>query len=332
MSHEDLESYVVGSLCMKEYQFEQVLDRVPNMIRCDGKRFVHLDYLDLDSSEFEQLLDGLSEVVRREGSASCVRLFEDNAVDSALLGLTDPRMLFSAIELADRDGLVPLKFPQVVSSHGQHVNLREQVVDFVRVSGGPCGYEEIEHEFVEKRKYPERQVFAALRDPRLADYVSDCVVHMQELEWDSDKQKRLEELAGETARASEAEGRLFSRISDLAEASRLPRIPEKLHWTASLVACLLRRTSGFTVLGPTREAYVANNELRGAVRFSDLLAAILERDFGGAANVNAFQDCIREMGLVEGRMGTAAMTASGALAVAGQEVMLAHLAPGVQRT
>jgi hypothetical protein len=152
---------------------------------------------------------------------------------------------------------------------------------------------------VEQLGYKEQQVYSVSHDSNICMYHHGCVIHKQTLDWNESKQEELERLALKMYKNSVRAGRYFGRISTLLELSTIPRLPSELYWSQTMIADLLAKGNRFLILGNSREVFLPRENEHGIQSFEALIGKLLSRDWGGSANLTAFENSLVKDGVIK---------------------------------
>ncbi|MBN1459274.1 MAG: hypothetical protein JXA57_07045, partial [Armatimonadetes bacterium] len=136
---------------------------------------------------------------------------------------------------------------------------------------------------------------------------------------------RLRACARERYAKASAAGNLSARIASLVEEKALPRLPEDLYWTRTLLADLLTLDGRFALIGNARDAYVPIPNQRGIETLSDLLAALLARDYSGACSLEQLQEDLRQAGVIRKRLTPTMLGDGHKVCIRGSTVLLSEL-------
>lgn len=336
VSQQELREFGIGKLFLRDYQFYQVSQRLSNVIRTADWGYVYLDNSGLDRKSILPLIRHTQEVLIKEEHCSVDKIYRDKRVTCKSAGIDGPVMLYSVLqyfggELFSLDG-----YPRVARCHygeerkRQH-SIRHRVLDFVRDSRKPCPYEVLEKRFVEELGYKEQQVYSVVLDDEVCLYHPGCVIHHQTLAWDDAKQHLLEHAALHIYEDAVRGNMYFGRVSHLVESGDLPPLPPDLNWSATMIADLLTKGGRYLVLGNSREAFVPRMNDQGLQSFEDLIAKLLNRDWGGAANLAAFEGALAEAGLIKKRLSPVMLGSGEIVVIKNGEILLKELLVDAQR-
>ena len=325
----------IDKIFLKDYQFSQVSQRIPNVIRTADWGYLHLDHAELDQESILSLIEYTQEILAKEEHCSVAKIYRDKEVTCRLGGIDGPVMLYSVLqcfadELLSFSGYLCVVRPED-SQEISHRSIKDRVLSFLKDSGKPCPYEVLEKRFVEELGYKEQQVYSVVREPDVCLYHSGCLIHHQSLEWDEAKQHALEDVALKIYKGALRAGIYFGRASHLVEADDLPILPPGLYWSRTMIADLLTKGGRYLVLGNSREAFLPRENDHNINNFETLIGKLLNRDWGGAANLAAFESALLEADIIKKRL-TPSMLGSGQIVVIKNgEIILKELLLDAQR-
>ena len=325
VSMDEMREFVTEEMGFKEFQLTQALALLPSVLRVGDGTYLHIDYAHVPARVLDKIVRHAEDLAHQEDFVSVQRVYDDLAVDCVLHGITSPEMLFSLLQLEEREDLVANRYPLLVhreDSKAITVTVQASLAAYLREKGAPCSSAELEEEFVDKRGYEERTVHLAWLHPDVYRYLPGALVHKMTIQWDDAKQAALEESAYRFAGDSSKAGRYFATIQDLLERERLPYIGDKLVWTQQLAADLLSRGERCTLLGNARNAFVTKPNRYGISNLGDLVAHMVRHEHGGGVNLSLLQTRLQSEGVILKSLTSAMLGANSEATVVGQEVIL----------
>lgn len=335
VSQQEVREFGIEKIFLKDYQFNQSSQRVSNVIRTADWGYIHIDKIELDKESILPLITYTQEVLTKEEHCSVDKIYLDKRVTCRSSGIDGPVMLYSVLqcfaeELFSLDG-----YPRVARSHASQKrsrhSIRRRVLDFVRDSGKPCPYEVLEKRFVEQLGYKEQQVYFVNLDAEVCLYHTGCVIHLQSLAWDEVKQHALERAALHTYEDAVRAGLCFGRVSRLVESPALPPLPSDLHWSRTMIADMLAKGGRYLVLGNSREAFLPRENNQNIHSFEALVGKLLNRDWGGAANLAEFEGALLKTGIIKKRLTPAMLGTGQTVVINNGEIILKELLVDAQR-
>jgi len=329
VSPKELRDFVVSRMGFKDFQLGQTLARgIPNTLRTGHSALIHEDYVSVDATVVEKCALHAARLMPGDGQVSVKRVFEDLRVDCVLAGIDSPELLFSLLRRVEPDGLVTGRYPLLVRpdhSAPSSLSMFESVEEYVRSKGGPCSFQELEEEFVEKRKYGAQTVFAVAHRHHVHRYLPASVIHEDSLGLDDWGVRDLHRMAAQRCADDAAAGRHFSTALDLLEEGRLPPLPEGIVWTPQLVASMIHRSGDFALLGNARNAFVTRPNALGIETFGDLVAVLVREDYGGGVNLEVLESRLREEGVTLRQLTVAMLDGNPSVAISGMEIVAAEV-------
>lgn len=326
----ELAEYALSDLCLKDFQFQQCLAQTSGIIRTGTGAFIDSSLLQIDPARLERLKSEVLRMLDREGHISVTRVFDEKTVTCRMMGVDGPEMLFSLLRECDFEELDLGAYPQISHARrgrrsGAGRGVLAEVVSYIRQRCAPVSFEELDERYVDGLGYSEQSVHAAARADGVLRYGQGSVVHTDTLAWSDEKQRLLERAALSELRRTRERGWVHGLVSQMVERSELPDLPGHVAWTQTLVCELLVLHKRFSILGNARNAFVSVPNEDGIESLDDVAARILNLELGGAANLEALGDRLRQLGVIR-RILTSAMLREGSrVAATGHLVMLREL-------
>ncbi len=318
VSQLELKEYGLEKIFLKDYQFTQLSQKISNVIRTTDWGYLHLDNAELDMESIQPLVQYAKKILTEEGHCSVVKIYRDRQVTCRAAGINGPMMLYSLFQCFAEDSFALDGYPRMVRysdiEERNRYTIRSRILNFVRRSGKPCPFESLEERFVEQLGYKESQVYSIIREPDICLCYPRCVINYQALSWNEEKQNELERTAFHIYRDAVRAGMYFGRISHLVESPDLPRLPSDLHWSRTMIADLLIKGGRYLVLGNAREAFLQRDNDENIHSFEALVGKQLDCDWGGAANLSAFESALLETRIIKKHL-TSSMLGSGQIVV-----------------
>lgn len=325
---EELRGFVMQDMGFKEFQLAQALALLPSILRVGDGAYLHVEYARVPARVLDKIIRYAEDLVHEEAFVSVQRIYTDLEVDCALNGIKSPEMLFSLVQLDEREDLVANRYPLLVhreDSSASRITVQASLAAYLKERNAPCSSADLEEEFVGKRGYEERTVHLAWLHPDVYRYLPGSLVHKTTIDWGDTKQAELEQSALRLAEDYVNAGRYFATIRDLLEHGDLPDIGRELVWTQQLAADLLSRSETCSLLGNARNAYVANPNRYGISNLGDLVAEIVRSEFGGGVSLSLIEERLHTEGVILRSLTPAMLGADSGAMVVGQEVVLRRL-------
>ena len=329
VSQQELKDYALKRVYFKEFQYSQFSYSIANTIRTANWGYLHLDNYEIDHNALKSIIQHTHEVLAKEGHCSIEKIYSDKRVTCRSVGIDSPIMLYSIYQRCAEDSFALNGYPLVVKSTagavGKRQSIRDKVLTYVREADAPCTYEHLEEHFVHQLGYNEQQIYLVACAPDVCTYHYGCVVHLRALDWNTDKQNVLEDVACRHYTDAVRSGRFFARISRLLESSDLPALPAKFQWSTLLIADLLTKGRRFIVVGNGREAYFPRENTGNYQNLEDLVAALLNDQWGGAANLVKFEEALVKAGIVKRQLCRSMLSPGNKVEIRGGEILLKEL-------
>lgn len=228
----------------------------------------------------------------RERRATCLQL-----------GIANEHLLYSLMDRYFGDRFLFPQFPHITRrsyDFGSEISNKRFVEAFLSEAGGPVLKEELQHEFIQKRGWAERELNNALLYqenilPLYRGAVAEFV-HGAVMEWDEDKQECFEEWVQEVAEIVNKRNFPFGNVRrDLLDKSRLPALGGGIKWTEDLLKAKLEEMETLLLLGTKHSVFAAYPNAAGVEDDDDFVAYVLRTEFGGAAKTQALQRRLVEL-------------------------------------
>ncbi len=329
VSQQDLSDFALRKMFLKDYQFSQLRQRVPNVLRTADWGYLHLDNFEIEQRALQPVIQHIQEVLAKEGHCSIDKIYRDRHVTCRSLGIDGAVMLYSVIQCFANEAFVVDGYPRVVSQTNgdasERQTIRARVINFVRDAGGPCPYEVMDERLVRGLGYKEQQIYSVVREPDVCTYHAGCVIHLESLAWDNTKQAALEKAALTHYSNAVKAGRHFARVSHLVESRDLPALPQDLHWSRLMIADLLTKGHRFCVIGNGRDAFVPRDNDSNIHTIEDLSAALLNCHWGGAANLAEFEAAMVDTGVIKKHLTRTMLSPGDTVVIHNGEIILKEL-------
>lgn len=327
---QEIKAYAVEELCIAEQLFPIHLYNVPNVIRAGKGHYVHFQNLTLDHARLGAVLSHASGLLAAEGHVSVEKVYSDRQISCKTMGIDSAEMLYAVLQAhADEDMQLP-GYPQIVSADyrnggGGSRGILNEVADYIALRESPCSFDELEQHFAEELGYNIGTVYNVIIRDCVVRYSRGSLIHLDTLEWTEDKQRAIEDEARAVIDQAHRAGRCYGLISSLLEYGRLPRLNSGVVWTQTLLAELLARSDDFRVLGSARNALVALPNKVGVETFEDLVCELLRTRYGGACDLESFEEDVRNAGIVQKRVTPGMLGDQERVVIAGHLIMLREL-------
>lgn len=322
----ELRSYICDAMGFKDFQFQIALADTPGLLRYDRHKVIHYDLTAVDPAAKMRILDRARTLLEAEGSIAARRLYEATEVDCVLNHIATPQLLHSLVGRWGESGVAAGRYPTIYTGEDQeHDELTEMVVEYLRTKAAPCAMQELEEVFVETRGYRTGTVWAVGQRDEIYRYLRGGVVHSDAIGWDAGKQAALEMAASDLLSARHAAGAFYAKVTDLIESPALPALKGQIVWTEQLLSDLLGRSGRFHVLGNARNAFVAADNSERMASFGDLVALIVEREFGGGAGLDSLERWLLHEKLILKSLTAGMLQDTERLEIRGLEVSVARL-------
>jgi len=325
---QEIKHFLCDKIGFKQSHLSQILSNTPNILRKD-RGYIHISATGISRDRVEDLLRYGKEWVRRERHISVQKIFTEKQISCRIVGITDPRMLYSVFQLFASDEVECPGYPRLVSSDSP-VHTRgiiAEVSRYIREKQSLCTYEELEKHFIQGLGYREQTIYAVVHMKDVFRYLPNCLVHASTIQWSSSKEAELLRIMQIDFEEAIRRGNPCARLDWLLEDKEyaLPSLGGELSWTSTLLASIADRMPCVSVLGNAHNAYVIHPNSLSIASFGDLVGYILKTSFKGAANLNKFSDTLRKIGIVKRRLTSNMITYEDPVEIVDHEVVLKEL-------
>lgn len=332
ITHEELRNYAVETLCINEVLFGIHFQNIPNLLRLDRRKYIHLNNLNIDEEKLSPLIEHLRGLLKNTSHVSVIKLFNDKKISCRLMGISTPMLLYSLIDFFYSDQFTIARYPKICFSgqddHGKRARgVAREVAQYVKEKNTPCSFAELYQYFVDGLGYKPLSIYNTQLYNDIVRYSEGVVVHVETLGWTNEKLYTLEKLASCYLQDRLSAGKLFGLVADLYEYhfDKLPDLPDHICWTATLIGELLLKGGKYRILGTSRNAFVSDPNNFGIVNLDDLLSQILRTKYDGAANIDQFIADMRDMGILKKSLTPGMLKKDGPIIIDRNVVKLARL-------
>jgi hypothetical protein len=298
-----------------------------NLVRCGNDRWAHVDSLGLDEQQIDAIVLFTNEIVSAKGHVSVKKIFREKRVSCRVLHIETPLMLYDILRLFAEDDFELPRYPNIHSRTGQHeeatlpTTLTAGVSHYVKQKKSVCSVAELQKHFAAERGFAAGTILALLQITRdIIGYGHGTVVHSDTIGWNPSARTQLERVLLAAYESARQRGKLHALLSHLFEASSLPTLPNGVVWTLTLLSNLARECDNIVVLGTAGNAFVSASNGLGIESTDDLMALLLTKNWGGAANVEAFTKHLQEQGIIKRRLTRALLSQSSRVTIDGHEI------------
>lgn len=326
VNHDDLETFALQKLYLKDFQFDTIKYALPNVIRTDDGSFLHTDCLDIDMKKLHEIIKYIQRLLNYDEHIPITRVFSNKRICCKMIGIDGPIALFSLLQLFAEDEFDFRRYPQIwrLSLDDNHKNrgLHTEIAEYIKKKGRPCSYQEIQEVFVEKLGYNLQTVYNIRYKNGIFNYLRDYLVHIDTIGWNEVYQDILEETARQRYSERLKTGKPYGLVSSMIEFENLPHLDRELYWTPYLLADILVRRDNFRLLGNKKNAYVPVPNQSGIRTFEDLVYELLKREFDGGTNIIEFTHYLRNCDIIIKSLTKDMLGDSGKVRIMGKEIVI----------
>jgi hypothetical protein len=333
--YKELKNYFLKSIGLKSFQLDQILSNDANLIKVSSNRYVHFENLVYDKKRFklhfeELLLSTISKI--KASHISIKKVFKDKIISYKNMGVDSPEMLHSLLKLYSSEKFTVERFPQIRLSGKKQfkgAGFKNTCIEYVKNKKDFCTLSELEEYFVNQLGYNLQTVWMIRYSKELYNYMRGAIIHTETLEWNSEKQNQLENVALEEYYEAIRINSFYGLIDNILESEKLPTLANNIYFTKLLISDLLNGSSNWLILGNAQNAYMPIDNKYNISSFEDLVYMILKDHYNGAANLEQFQDDLADLGIIQKRLTPPMLGNSKKVIIVGQEIMLTELVSNV---
>ena len=255
-----LKHYALEDLCIQDYAFNQHLAEIPDVFRTKNG-YIHADYLNIEKQKLSEIISYIQNLISKTKHVSAVKIFKDRRVACSLMGVDSPELLFSILQLYASDRLEAKNYPQIRSityMDTKRKSILGDIAEYIRRKRSFCTRQELRQYFVEGLGYSEQLGYLVGFKEGIYQYLEQCLIHKETIEWNDEKQKQIENIAIYVFEDEIKAGRCYGLIELITELSDLPELGNGLYWTEVLVADMLIKGNNFKILGNKKKRLCTN--------------------------------------------------------------------------
>lgn len=329
---EELRKFAIEDLGLKEFQLSQALYRNADILRAGRGEYLHKDYLNIDAHKIDDLVSYIKTILLSQKHVSVEKIYQDRIIDCKLMGIDDPVLLFSVLNLY-ADEFQMTNYPAIYLAEGSDDDNRgiiNEIQKHIMEKGTFCTKEEVYEYFVDKLGYSGNTINFALKNQNIYKYLQGCVIHKETLGWSELKQAELEKIAFDVYSNARKLGKCYGLITDLIESQDLVTLEMNVDWTEMLISELLGKHDTYRILGNCRNAFVPIKNDHQIESFEDLIYEILKSNHKGAANLNDFAEELSDAGIITKSITNGMLGTANKVTIIGQEIILTELLKNAQ--
>jgi hypothetical protein len=322
----EIEQYLVSDLGVSDQLKYTYIYGMPNIIQIDTGLHMHIDHLSVDSAGLRPVRDYVDEFLTTAETVSVDKIFDDKEVTCRLLGISTPVMLYSLLQTFYGDRYELPRYPIVARTDSTgETSVIAQIVGYLREAEAPCSVGQLYSHFVDGLGFKESSVYGARYHADIVQCAQGVIVHKDALEWTPAKQECVERIASIHLHEQRVLGKPYGLIERLFESNKLPPIPFCAPWTPLLLGELLCCGGEFRIIGTQRNAFVEIPNDDGIEDLQSFVHVLLEREFGGAANLEELEKYLQDAGILRRALRPSMLGDGSRVIIDGNIVLLADL-------
>lgn len=327
VSHHCMKEFAIERLNIKKVMLNQYLDRTPNILRT-AAGYVHIDSLSIDKTGLREVISYIDTFLSKDRHMSAARVFADREVTCRSMGIDDPILLYSILQVYASDHLRLARYPQIQAgaekAETEAKGIIGNIIEYIKKKARPCAYQELYDYFCDRLGYSKNTVYSVRNHGSIYTFLPSCLIHRDALGLSDTVYAEIEGISRRIYDRELAVGRCYGLIETIMELSELPPLINGFYWTDQLLSDILSRSEGFIFLGNTKAAFVANPNPYGITTFEDFCFRLLVTEHGGAANLEEFSERLIDLGIIAGGIRQNMLGTSSKVFIHGREIVAAN--------
>jgi hypothetical protein len=299
VSSEELRSFAIDTLGLKEYQFQQGLARIDGIFRNTRGEYIFVHSLEIDFRILKKLNDHIVSLVQSLGTVSVSKIFDDKAITCEQAGALDPVILYNALKTIAPDEIDYPGYPRICCVGKENPKeLYYEIIEWLKNKEEPCSWGEMEDFFILERRFNENTLRSALQKEEIFRYAQGVFVHCDTLGITSNVVRTLSATAEIEFKRSLNIGKHFALISDILNHHSLPPLKNRILWTQTLLTHMIDSMNDIKILGSARNAFICQPHPYHIETFEDLVYIMLKERDNGACLLKDFEKYLRTEGVI----------------------------------
>ncbi|MDR2522848.1 MAG: hypothetical protein LBC93_04005 [Synergistaceae bacterium] len=299
VSSEDLRAFAIDDLGLKEYQFQQGMARINGVFRNDGGEYVSVHNLEIDFKMLKSMNPYIVALLRSLRHISVNKILEDKRATCKQAGVSHPVLLYNTLKAVAPEEIVYPGYPNISwagEDKGYFRGFHHEVWEWLKEQRQPCSWDELEECFVQKRRYKENTLRAALQGEEVFQYGRGLFAHRDVLGFDPDVLDVVSKAVEDEFKRAQDAGKPFALSSDVLDYhyQTLPPLKNEILWTQTLLVHVIDSLEAFKIMGSARNAFICRVNPAGIETFEDLVYILLKNKYEGACLLKDFEQYLRE--------------------------------------
>jgi hypothetical protein len=295
-----VEDYLVSDLGVSDRLGHIYLYSIPNVIQIGTELCMHLDHLSVNPVKFRAIRNYTDQLLEDTEQVSVDKIFRDRRITCNRLGITTSVMLYSLLQIYCADRYELPRYPVVSRPDPSgEIGIFAQIARYIRESNSPCSTDDLSAYFVERLGFKESSINNVRYHKDIMQYGEGTVIHMDTLKWTEKKQQAIEKMTLTHLREQELLGKPYGLLDQVFDVNLLPHLPPCVPWTSTLLGELLCNEGRFQIIGTKKSAFVQIPNEHGIDDLQSLVYALLKSEYDGAANLEEFEACLRDAGIMQ---------------------------------
>ncbi len=289
-------SKISKDLGIRNYQFTNAFGKSENIFMYDRSSYLHRNKIKLNKSYLDKLVNWLYKAIDKDSHVNVRKVAKENPAYCDLAGIKTDRILYRVLSENTDESVYFPKYPIIMKSDDKTKDKIKSIILLITEYFDKyplCSYEQLIDDFVEKRGYLKWTIdntLTKLSENLIVRYTSNEYVTLNFLNWNGAKTKELTDIAENYFSKQEKLGFSYVYIYDLLE-QKLPILGNNCLWQFDLLVKMLEKINSISVFD---KIYIIKPNINKNECLADILKQILLNEFGGATNINEFENYLKD--------------------------------------
>ena len=290
----------------QQFSAQQVLTMIRSLVKQSddiflwdrGKVYIHRTNMNYQAPFLEILEDNVIQALQSNAgnSLALYGIYEKYHDACSSAGIPSAVALHSCLKVRSHPSISFVNSPRVCQPGNERgrdyiVVLEKWATNQQKIFSKEAMFHFVHRMGITKKRFP--LLFGCLKS--VIRYDNKLFVHLDSLNWTSNRQSDLETVALTYWKECRTRGALFARTDQLLEerASNMPELPSFVEWNSTLVCSLLSRSENIEIYGNTHLCYGFKSE-PSFLPWGGVVEQVLRTQYGGGARLREFSDYLRD--------------------------------------
>ncbi len=301
VSRKELEIWLVKEIGGRKALAPTTLSRLDSIIATRKGYLIHIANTGLDQDALAPFAKDIQSYLEQHDRIGVGKLFRDQGVACAALGIVSERMLYSALRYFFSNSFDFERYPHIARQDAATSgSLREVISDYVKQEGGIVAIVNCVGHFEALGYSPHQTQVRLSSAPLVYSYYRGCVVHAETIGWDNERASQLHKALADAYEERRDLGLLTGDLDNVYELheDRLPPLDNDLNWTAELLAALASKLEDVTMIGNAKRAYILTTLGPPKIALGSIVATVVRDIFGGGCSREQLDEWMQDNGVV----------------------------------